>query len=145
MKKNWIRRPSHQLSIALILVSVISFLSSSTTFAVDLGSISNMVRREEINSEFQIIRLLQQVSPTVTIHINLPLIEQIAQTTPEPAAADSAAVPEVEIETGTQTPTPIPVQSGSVNLPIVIGALAIIAVIILAWFFIGFLPNRNRG
>jgi hypothetical protein len=144
MKKNWIRRPSHQLSIALILVSVISFLSSSTTFAVDLGSISNKVRMEEINSEFQIIRLLQQVSPTVTIHINLPLIEQIAQTTPEPAAADTAAVPEVEIETGTQTPTPIPVQSGSANLPIVIGALAIIAVIILAWFFIGFLPNRNR-
>ena len=144
MMNDRIRRPSHQFSIALFLVFVISFLSYSTTIAVDHNSITNERRAEEINPESQNIRSLQQVSPTVTIYINLPLIEQNAQTTPEPVADDSVAVPEVDIDPGTPTPTPIPVQSGSVNLPIVIGALAIIIVIILAWFFIGFLPNRNR-
>jgi len=144
MKKAQILRSSQQFSIALILIFVISLLNYSTTFAVDHNSITNERRAGEINPESQNIRSLQQISPTVTININLPLIEQNAQTTPEPVADDSVAGPEVEIDTGTPTPTPIPVQSGSVNLPIVIGALVIIIVIILAWFFVGFLPNRSR-
>jgi hypothetical protein len=144
MKKDLIGRPSSQFSIVLSLVFVISFLSYSTTFALDHTSTTNGGRAAEIKPESQHFRTFQQVSPTETIYINLPIIEQNAQSTPEPVADDSVAATEVEIDIGTPTPTPIPVQSGSVNLPIVIGAMAIIVVIVLAWFFIGFLPNRSR-
>ena len=51
---------------------------------------------------------------------------------------------EAEPDPGTPTPTPIPIQRGSTNLPIVFGALAIVIVIILAWFFVGFLPKRDK-
>jgi hypothetical protein len=144
MKKVLIGRPSHQFTFVLSIVLVISFLSYSTTFALDHTSITNGSKVNEINPETKNYRSFQQVSPTETIYINLPIIEQNAQTTPEPVTDDSAAVTEIESDSGTPTPTPIPVQSGSVNLPIVIGALAIIIVIILAWFIISFLPNRSR-
>lgn len=55
-----------------------------------------------------------------------------------------SAPTEAEPDPGTPTPTPIPIQRGSTNLPIVFGALAIVIVIILAWFFIGFLPNKYK-
>jgi hypothetical protein len=137
-------KPLLQFSIILSLVFVISLLGYSTIISVDQDLTSPRRLDKENNLYLQIFRPNEQVSPTVTIYINLPIIEQDAQTTPEPIATDPEPVTEIEAETGTPTPTPIPVQTGSVNLPIVIGALAIIVVIILAWFFIGFLPNRNR-
>lgn len=89
--------------------------------------------------------LEQSNAPTVTNVVNLPLIEQNAATS-TPVPNENYPAPESEIETdpGTPTPTPIPVQSGSENLPIVIGAFAIIVVILLAWFFVGYLPSRNQ-
>lgn len=93
----------------------------------------------------QLIRSNQQVSPTTTIIVNLPIIEQNALTaTPVPVNDGSEAGSEIVPDPSTPTPTPIPVQTGSVNLPIVIGALAIIVVIILAWLFVGFLPDKNK-
>jgi len=144
MMKHQIRRPSHHLFILFSLIFVVSFFNYSKSFAIDHTSTSSGSSAAEIDPGSQIARSFQQVSPTETIYINLPIIEQNAQTTPEPVAEDPGAVTDVEIDIGTPTPTPIPIQSGSENLPIVIGALAIIIVIILAWFFIGFLPNRSR-
>ena len=88
----------------------------------------------------------QAASPTGTVVLNLPIIENNApDSTPLPP--DSYPAPESTPEStpGTPTPTLIPVQTGSANVPIVFGALAIISVILLAWFFVGYLPSRNRG
>ena len=88
----------------------------------------------------------QSNSPTGTIVFNLPIIEQsIPTTTPIPNENYPAPESGVEIVPGTPTPIPIPVQTGSDNVPIVIGAFAIIIVILLAWFFIGYFPSRNKG
>ena len=88
----------------------------------------------------------QSSSATVTLVFNLPIIEQSAPTsTPLPMEGYPAPESGVEIVPGTPTPSPIPIQTGSVNVPIVIGALAIIIVILLAWFFLGYLPARNKG
>ena len=94
----------------------------------------------------RISRAEQSSSPTVTLVFNLPIIEQNAPTS-TPLPKDGYPAPEsgVEIVTGTPTPTPVPVQTGSVNVLIVIGALAIIIVILLAWFFLGYIPARNKG
>ena len=88
----------------------------------------------------------QSISPTGTIIINLPIIEQNVPTS-TPLPNENYPAPESGVETvpGTPTPTPIPIQTGSENIPIVIGAFAIIIVILLAWFFIGYLPSRNKG
>ena len=85
-------------------------------------------------------------SPTGTLIFNLPIVEQNVPTS-IPAPLDNYPAPDsgIELPPGTPTPTPIPVQTGSANVPIVIGALAIITVILLAWFFVGYLPSRNKG
>jgi len=85
-------------------------------------------------------------SPTGTLIFNLPIVEQNVPTS-APVQLDNYPAPDPGIESppGTPTPTPIPVQTGSANVPIVIGALAIITVILLAWFFVGYLPSRNKG
>jgi len=76
---------------------------------------------------------------TTTIVINLPIIEQNEpEITPVPDTSD-------QIDTPTPTPTPIPVQTGTTNLPIVIGAGVIIGVILLAWLFVSYLPNKNQA
>ena len=93
-----------------------------------------------------ILILNQAAAPTGTVVLNLPIIENNApDSTPLPP--DSLPAPESTPENtlGTPTPTAIPVQTGSANVPIVLGALAIITVILLAWFFVGYLPSRNRG
>ncbi|UCD98441.1 MAG: hypothetical protein JSV42_16035 [Chloroflexota bacterium] len=93
------------------------------------------------NNNLSKIEYLQSTT-TVTVIINLPIIEHDNMTeTPVPIITELAE----EIPTGTPTPTPIPVQTGSVNIPIVFGAMAIISVIILAWFFIRFLPKRSKS
>lgn len=86
----------------------------------------------------------QAASPTSTVIINLPIIENNAPIS-TPSSPDNYPAPESSPESppGTPTPTPIPVQTGSANVPIVLGALAIISVILLAWFFVGYLPSRN--
>ena len=87
----------------------------------------------------------QSTSPTGTVIFNLPIVEQNAPTsTPIPAEIYPAPEVGTEIPPGTPTPTPIPVQTGAVNLPIVIGALAIIVVILFAWFFVGYLPSKVK-
>jgi len=85
-------------------------------------------------------------SPTGTLIFNLPIVEQNVPTS-IPVPLDNYPAPDsgIELPPGTPTPTPIPVQTGSANVPIVIGALAIITVILLAWFFVGYLPSRNKG
>ena len=94
--------------------------------------------RDYDQSQFQ-----QAPSPTGTIVFNLPVIENsIANATPGPSDGYPEPESTLEIPTGTPTPTSIPVQTGSVNVPIVLGALAIITVIILAWFFAGYLPSK---
>jgi len=76
---------------------------------------------------------------TTTIVINLPIIEQNEpEITPVPDTID-------QIDTSTPTPTPIPVQTGTTNLPIVIGAAVIIVVILMAWFFIRYIPNKKQA
>ncbi len=83
---------------------------------------------------------------TGTLIFNLPIVEQNVPTS-APVQLDNYPAPDpgIELPPGTPTPTPIPVQTGSANVPIVIGALAIITVILLAWFFVGYLPSRNKG
>jgi len=61
-----------------------------------------------------------------------------SEITPVPDTSD-------QIDTPTPTPTPIPVQTGTTNLPIVIGAGVIIGVILLAWLFVSYLPNKNQA
>lgn len=85
-------------------------------------------------------------SPTGTLMFNLPIVEHnVPVSTPIPNEIYPAPGAVIESTPGTPTPIPIPVQSGSDNLPIVIGALAIIIVILFAWFFVGYIPSRNKG
>jgi hypothetical protein len=81
----------------------------------------------------------------VTLLVNLPIVEQNAPAATLAPVVDSSESNAVEeTDTGTPTPNPIPVQTGSENFPIVIGALTIIVVIILTWFFVRYLPNKNK-
>lgn len=88
---------------------------------------------------------MQAVTATGTMVINLPIIEQNAPTsTPTPIGGYPGPDQATPSETYTPTPTPIPVQTGSTNLPIVIGVIGIIVVILVAWLFFGYLPQRSR-
>ena len=131
---------------SLIIPSILAFIvvvAYSTTPAVGRELNAGVIILDEPIDQRQTIRINQQV--TATIIINLPIIEQNAPTkTPVPLNDDSQANSETELNTGTPTYQPISVQTGSVNLPIVIGALAIMLVIILAWFFVGYLPAKNK-
>ena len=127
------------LTILVFAFSYIGFTGENLTWKVE-----NSIRSTFIRNIYT-APLEQSNSPTVTNVINLPLIERSAATS-TPVPIENYPAPELELETdpGTPTPTPIPVQTGSVNVPIVIGALAIIVVILLAWFFVGYLPSRNK-
>ena len=146
MGRDSIVKHSQQVSITIFLVTIVSFLGYSSIFATSENRTLNFFKNHEKDPASGHYRLTKQDSPTETIIVNLPIIEQNAQATPEPVGGASDDIAEIEAETdpGTPTPTPIPVQRGSTNLPIVVGALAIIIVIILAWFFVGYLPSRNR-
>lgn len=130
----------------LIIPSILAFIvvvAYSTTPAVGRALNAGVIILDEPIDQRQTIRINQLV--TATIIVNLPIIEQNAPTkTPIPLNDDSQADSETELNTGTPTYQPISVQTGSVNLPIVIGALAIMLVIILAWFFVGYLPAKNK-
>ena len=143
MGRDSIVKHSQQVSITIFLVTIVSFLGYSSIFATAENRTLNYFKNNEKDPASGHYRLTKQDSPTETIIVNLPIIEHNAQATPEPVGGDFAEI-DAETDPGTPTPTPIPVQRGSTNLPIVIGALAIILVIILAWFFVGYLPSRNR-
>lgn len=128
-----------------ILACLIMMVNLSSDPILDLATnLEEKIPQEEVLDN-QNSPALQTNSPTETLIFNLPIVEQNAPTdTPIP---DLYPEPGSVLETppGTPTPTPIPVQTGANNLPIVIGAFAIISVILLAWFFIGYLPARNKG
>ena len=133
---------SRMFWILTCLIVVVNF--SSNPVGSLSGNFENGISQDEVHSK-QNSPDLQTNSPTETLVFNLPIVEQNAPTEtpipelyPEPGSI-------VETPPGTATPTPIPIQTGANNLPIVIGALAIIFVILLAWFFIGYLPARNKG
>jgi len=135
-------KPSLIITSFFVFIIIIAY---STTPAVGRELSAGVSVPDEPIEQRQPIRINQQVTATITIIVNLPIIEQNAPTeTPVPLNGDSQAGSETELYTGTPTPTPIPVQTGSVNLPIVIGALAIMFVVILAWFFVGYLPAKNK-
>jgi hypothetical protein len=133
---------------SLIITSILVFIivvAISTTPAIGGELNVGISIQDKPLEQKQSIRRYQQVTATTTIVINLPIIEQNAPAaTLVPLIADSSAESETELNIGTPTPTPIPAQTGSVNIPIVFGALAIILVIILAWFFVGYLPAKNK-
>ena len=133
-------KPSLLIPSILVFIVVVAY---STTPAVGRELNAGVSIPDEPIEQRQTIQINQQV--TANVIVNLPIIEQNAPTkTPVPLNSDSQANSETELNTSTPTPNPIPVQTGSVNLPIVIGALAIMLVIILAWFFVGYLPAKNK-
>lgn len=133
-------RRSHLISLYIVLLTIISALGYSPAFAEDQMETWNEDFYEEQSRSSN-----KQKSPIEIISFNLPLMVHHAQTTPGPVDGEVSSEEAVEADLSTPTPTPIPIQRGSVNLPIVIGALAIILVIMLAWFFKSFLPKINRG
>jgi hypothetical protein len=74
------------------------------------------------------------VTPTQepTKVFNLPIVQQEA-----PFPMSTLQISGEQLPPPTQTPTPIPIQTYEDNAPIVFGAMAIVLIIILAWFFVG--------
>jgi hypothetical protein len=131
--------------LALIVLAIFISVSSSTTAPAyktlfeDADSSTNQSFPEA--DSFRI-----QSTPSITSVVNLPIIEQNAPpATPTPINGYPVPILVTPINTFTPTVTPIPIQTGSTNVPIVIGALAIIAVVVLAWFFVGYIPRRTKG
>ena len=136
------------LKSAIILVSIVMFLSviNVTSSFASSGNID----AEHISYGYQSELVLTFsadyfATPSTTVIVNLPIIEQnVSMETPSPQNNVSQSELTTPLETLTPTPTPIPQQSGSTNLPIVIGAAAIISVVVLAWLFVSYLPNKNK-
>jgi len=132
-------KPIFSIWFLTILVIGLRFPSA------DFPSLFTDLPNGKQDANIHLVNTAQSNSATQTIVFNLPIIEQNSPTsTPIPVDIYPAPEIEVEITPGTPTPTPIPVQSGSVNFPIVFGALGIIVVTILAWFFVGYLPARKN-
>jgi len=128
-------------SIWLLTILLLGIRFSSANLPLQLTNMDDW--KQQTNIQFS--NFAQSNSPTQTIVFNLPIIEQNSPTsTPIPMEIYPAPEIEVDVSPGTPTPTLIPVQTGSVNLPIVFGALGIMFVIILAWFFVGYLPGRKN-
>lgn len=74
------------------------------------------------------------VTPTQvpTKVFNLPMVQQEA-----PFPIGTSQISGEQLPPPTPTPTPIPPQTYEDNAPIVFGAMAIVLIIILAWFFVG--------
>jgi hypothetical protein len=127
------------LSALLILFNSIGLSGEIINRQLDKSILNNFPGENENSICYQ------AALPTNTVIINLPIIENNAPIS-TPLSPESYPAPESSPENppGTPTPTPIPVQTGSANVPIVLGALAIISVILLAWFFLGYLPSRIK-
>ena len=133
---------------ALILVSIVLFLSglNATSSSASTGKVEAEQDSFGSTSKFYLTISADQFNtPSTTVIVNLPIIEQnVSMETPSPQNNDSESELTAPLETLTPTPTPIPQQTGSTNLPIVIGAAAIIAVVVLAWIFVSYLPKKNK-
>lgn len=115
----------------------------STTSLNEFGS--DLVFSEHINQGEQSSVNGSLATPSTTVIVNLPIIEHnVSQETPAPQEDVQEVVAATALDTLTPTSTPIPQQTGATNLPIVIGALAIMIVVILAWFFVSYLPGRKE-
>lgn len=132
-----------QIFFLLIISLIVTPLTAKTANGRDLFWIRE--QGEDIQQS-QFFHLNQQVTASITSVVNLPIIEHHALTeTPIPPSDLSPPETDIQVETSTPTPTPIPAQTGQVNIPIVFGAFAIILVIILAWFFVGYLPAKRKN
>ena len=133
---------------ALILGSFMLFLS---VFNATSSNASTSKVEAEQNSSYSSPKIYLTISaddfvtPSTTVIVNLPIIEQnVSMETPSPQNNESESELAAPFETLTPTPTPIPQQTGSTNLPIVIGAATIITVVVLAWLFVSYLPNKKK-
>jgi hypothetical protein len=92
--------------------------------------------------------LLPLTTPVETEIVTLPLVGQNSGYPLLTPVVDSLRLQETPVPgspelTATPTSTPLPPQTGTTNLPIVVGASAIYAIIILAWLMIGLRPRRS--
>jgi hypothetical protein len=86
------------------------------------------------------------LSPQGTEIITIPLVEQNSGSDSITPVVDSAVLQVTTVpENPEQTPTPtfLPPQTGTANLPIVIGGAVIVLVILLAWLLVGWRPKRS--
>ena len=125
------------ISSLLLILSGNAFINYRADTAL---SISQENRRSAGNIESQ--ALLSSSTPAVdaTQVINLPLVEQNpSAATPIPASLEEILLREEHsvTETPTATATIFPQQTGATNLPIVLGAIVIMAIIVLAWLLVG--------
>lgn len=133
---------------AMILVSIVLSLTVLNTTSSNASILLVEAKQDSSGSTskfYLTISTDQFITPSTTVIVNLPIIEQnVSPETPSPESNDPESNLIVALETLTPTPTPIPQQTGSTNLSIVIGAAAIIAVVVLAWLFVSYLPNKNK-
>lgn len=133
-----------RLKSTCCFVLIVIILTSIGIVGSGIAVASAARMKSDIDPDNYLPSTIKQNDPTETLVYNLPIIEHnTSELTPLPTDAYPAPETAVPTITGTPTPTQIPVQSGSENLPIVLGAGAIIVVILLAWFFIGYLPSRR--
>ena len=129
----------------LSLISSIVLIPGLIFFSASVSPLQFLLHTNIGLSAFDPNAFKQEVTTTGTMVINLPIVEQNAPTlTSTPVGGYPGPVQATPSQTFTPTSTPIPVQTGSTNLPIVFGALGIIAVILIAWLFFGYLPQRSR-
>jgi len=133
---------------AMILVSIVLSLTVLNTTSSNASILLVEAKQDSSGSTskfYLTISADQFITPSTTVIVNLPIIEQnVSPETPSPESNDPESNIIAALETLTPTPTPIPQQTGSTNLSIVIGAAAIIAVVVLAWLFVSYLPNKNK-
>lgn len=136
------------LKSALILVSIVLPLSALNATSSGASPVEIEAEQDSYGSLSNIYLTFSTnhlITPSTTVIVNLPIIEQnVSLETPAPESIDPESDAIAALETLTPTPTPIPQQTGSTNLPIVIGAAAIITVVVLAWFFVSYLPNKKE-
>jgi hypothetical protein len=137
------------LRFALLLVPIFFAVSELGTFSS--MALSDGIEVENYSSGTKLQYDLsfsngELVTPTTTAVVNLPIIEHnVSPDTPTPENSKSESKNTPTVESPTPTATPIPEQNGSTNLPIVIGAAAIIVVVVLAWLFVSYIPNRKEN
>ena len=132
------------LFLASIIVPFFTFeIPLSTASLLEFGS--DLILLEPLDMGDQSLTIGSLATPSTTVIVNLPIIEQnVSQETPTPQDKVQEVIAAAALDTPTPTPTPIPQQTGATNLPIVIGALAIMIVVVLAWFFVSYLPGRKE-
>jgi hypothetical protein len=83
-------------------------------------------------------QLPPSATPVPTQIVIFPLVKQDGATTGNPQILQVHSTPAEDTDTPTPTITPtfIPPQDNSTNVPIVFGAMAIVVVIVVAWFFV---------